>query len=281
MPELELPDEVTLTAAINTAASLDPVKEPAEAAPAAEESATNEPTVATAADDALVTVTDAEGAEKQISVAELKKNNMFQQDYTKKTQATSERNKVVEARERQLEDREAALVALLQDKDKLIQLAAAKVPGAEPAPQLADDDVLTMGVLRQELMAFGQQVNQSIQAGQAQTSDAIFIKEAEEVLQNAVEAVVQEYPLLNEIPNIRDTLRGLAAAEKPADLASMHATVVAAGKQLGAKLSPASAKQPVEKAASVDKRLTAGIEPPGGATPPPDTASPRRASSTP
>lgn len=85
-----------------------------------------------AADDALVTLDDG----SQITVAELKRNNLFQRDYTRKTQELSAERKAFQDQQQRVEQ---AANALREHREFLLRVYQQNAPQA-PDPSMLHDD---------------------------------------------------------------------------------------------------------------------------------------------
>lgn len=145
-------------------------EEPETDEPEAEE--TQEPVeAAPVADDALVTLQDGQ----KISVGDLKRNNLFQQDYSRKTE---ELKRQVEQYEqdysRKTENFQSHADALLQFASQII---------SEPSPQLANEDPHAYMVAKAEFDQKSAQYGRILEAAQQMKAQATQKQEAERMAQ--------------------------------------------------------------------------------------------------
>lgn len=113
-----------------------------------------------ASDDAKVKLEDG----TTISVAELKRNNLFQRDYSKKTEELSAQRKATEERDRQVTELSNALAAQRQAMDSLLRRHVPK----PPSPEYMKQDLIGYLEAQEEYKQQAAEYNQWYQSVEAQ-----------------------------------------------------------------------------------------------------------------
>jgi hypothetical protein len=113
-----------------------------------------------ASDDAKVKLEDG----STISVAELKRNNLFQKDYSKKTEELSAQRRATEERDRQVTELSNALAAQRQAMDSLLKRHVPR----PPPPELFKTDLVAYLEAEAEYKQQAAEYNQWYQSVQAQ-----------------------------------------------------------------------------------------------------------------
>jgi hypothetical protein len=242
------------------------------------------------ADDTLITLT-VQGKEVQKTLKQLKAEGMMQEDYSRKTARLAERERQIENESRQkhqeierytkaLEERASQLQTLLKNPRLLMQEAMRQgvIPPAggtrrTPAP----DDIVTyadmqrMGASdRESLVAEARRAAQE-EATQvrAEIEEARFTNELVTSTDRTLKSILDENPILQDVPYIDQAIKREASKANPRDIESTIEALVEAGKTIAERYNKKFKSDQKEAAIRSQKLKNQGIEPPGGAAPAP------------
>lgn len=199
---------------------------------------------------------------EQFSVADLRAGFMKNKDYTQKTQGLAKDREEVTAAAQAVKDQQEALNTMMADPDRLLDLAvASRKPQATNAP-MADDDVLTVGTIRQMFAEERSKTENAAQAAAGAAEQARVLRDFEIESQTALQEAFRLSPALKKLPFIGDTLKKMSLDDKPQTVAEMKTAIVRAGMRY-------AKDQNLDVVADAPSSKIDGIEPPGGSLSPP------------
>lgn len=146
-----------------------------------------------------------------ITIAELKRNNLFQRDYTSKTQALSEERKTLDAEREQWSQ---YAQSLSQSRDYLAWYAETQVRSRQPEPFKGDALADPAGFIKwQQDMSEWQTHLQAYQSFMAQRQSEDTRKTGESEQQTQAQQQQQLMALRNAMPVLNDPVKGKAALD--------------------------------------------------------------------
>lgn len=170
------------------------------------------PAPATVGDDVLVTLQDG----SQISIGDLKRNNLFQRDYSQKTEAL---NREKESLHKEVSTwRETEQQRLSHEREQIMAVAAMYLPKA-PNPNMLDErhpdfDPVTHMIENNAYQMKMGQLNELWQRSQQEQQQAT-AKQQEEAAQNRV---AQQAELFQRLPKLKDDAKRQAFAQEISDI---------------------------------------------------------------
>jgi hypothetical protein len=227
------------------------------------------------------------------TLGDLRQGNLRHADYTRKTQELAQQRQqlagAVQQAQRDLEAREQATMAWLQDENNLLSLIEQttgkpirQIMQALQGQQSDPNEIATVGqaqqYAQQQMQQVQKQIEQLKQDALKQTRAEISaatreLKTQQETAQystklvSTIANIFEEHPILNAVEGMEDVLRFKVHQRQPATIEeAVEFFKDEAGKQ-ATRLNERYESLNKVKAANKEKLLSGGIEPPGGTAP--------------
>lgn len=211
------------------------------------------------------------GQKYKVPVSELAKGYQRDVDYRQKTMTLADERRMIQAERARYEAEKQQIAAWLQDpnqiRDYYLQLAQSQGMPVNPQdiPNLEQVDNLVRQRIAQVEKAAAMRIAGSEAKIQTEMEKQEYFKEIDKTLG----AVVEEFPRLQDIDDVKELLASRVLRQRPASLEEAKVMLKAVAKEQHAKLEKTEREREKMAAVRQAKLTKQGIEPPGGKAPAP------------